>query len=136
MLNGSYVLRPYKTSLFYDKEVLFLAKGYNGNTCEFDPDLFIYRQQWIEHTAVTIKESFEFVNLVKMAGGHAPISVKEWMELDLFTREAIKMASNEVFKEMEKEQKAIQSKLEDKLESNKEYRSPFEGAPKPTFIGN
>jgi hypothetical protein len=112
----------------------FIPAGYNGDTCYIDPDLPIYRHNWIEGTAKNIKETLEIVNWVKLNGGASNLSLESWLSMDLFMREAVKIAGNEVASEHDKMVREKETKLEQKLEAAKDYKSPFEGAPKPSFI--
>ena len=125
---------PVYNKIFVDGEVKYIPDGFSGDTCIIDPDLPIYRRQWIEHNAKSFKEAFDLSNWVRMNGGNINVSLESWMSLDFFMREAIKMASNEVTKEINDEHKKAQESLERRLEDAKEYKSPFEGAPKPSFI--
>lgn len=125
---------PVYNKVFHKGTAKFIPQGYNGDTCVIDPDLPIYRQQWIEGTAKNIKESLELVNWVKMNGGTCNLSLDQWFSLDLFMREAVKLAGNEVTKETNKQVQEKEAALNQKIEAAKEYKSPFEGAPKPSFI--
>lgn len=78
-------------------------------------------------------KEFRLVDYVRI-NSSINISVKEWMDLDLFMREAVVMAVNIVVKDQQKHEAQLKSDLESKLESQKEYKSIFEGAPKPSFI--
>jgi Asp-tRNA(Asn)/Glu-tRNA(Gln) amidotransferase A subunit family amidase len=69
-----------------------------------------------------------------MNGGRMNMSPTEWMHMDLFQREAYKLAYNAYAKEENKKQQNMQSQLDKKLEDAKEYKSPFAGVTKPTFI--
>jgi len=108
--------------------------GFKGYNCSIDPDLPIYYQNWVEHIARTFMKEFRLVDFVRINGGSLSMSVNEWMNLDLFMREAVIMAVNIVVKEQNKHEAKLKSDLESKLENQKEYKSPFQGAPKPSFI--
>lgn len=111
-----------------------MPPGYKGYNCSIDPDLPIYYRNWVEHVAKTFMTEFRLVDYVRINGGSLSMSVDEWMKLDLFMREAVVMAVNKVVKEQQKHEAQLKSDLEAKLESQKEYKSPFEGAPRPSFI--
>lgn len=108
--------------------------GFKGYNCSIDPDLPIYYQNWVEHLAKSFVKEFRLIDFIRINGGSLSMSVDEWMNLDLFMREAVIMASNTVAKEQQKHESQLKSDLESKLEAQKEYKSPFEGAPKPSFI--
>lgn len=71
---------------------------------------------------------------IKINGGVANLNFKEWLDLDIFEREAIKLAANKIFKEQEDRNNQLKADLEKKLENQKEYQSPFSGIPKPSFL--
>jgi TRAP-type C4-dicarboxylate transport system substrate-binding protein len=99
-----------------------------------DPDLPIFRQQWIEHNALAVAHALEIENWVRM-GANSFISFTEWKTLSPFEREALKRVKNEVSKEIEKEVRQKEADLNQKLENAKEYKSPFAGTPPtPSFI--
>lgn len=125
---------PVYNKVFHKHTAKFVPEGYYGDTCIIDPDLPIYRQKWIEGTANNIKDSLELVNWVKLNGGTCNLSLDQWFSLDLFMREAVVMAGNEVAKETNKQIQEKEAALNQKIEAAKEYKSPFEGAPKPSFI--
>ena len=66
--------------------------------------------------------------------GGINISFSEWQNFDVFTREAVKSVANKIFNEQKKEANKIRQDMESKLESSKEYQSPFNGIPKPSFF--
>jgi hypothetical protein len=109
-------------------------QGFDGETCEIDPDLPIYRYEWIKYNASAICETFELDNLINMNGGNANVTFKDWITFDLFEREALKMAYNKYASEENKKQQRMQADMEQKMEAAKEYKSAFSGVTKPTFI--
>jgi len=125
---------PVYNKIYSDKIAHFVPHGFKGYNCTIDPDLPIYYRNWVEHIAKTFMQQFELVNYVRINGGSLSMSVDEWMKLDLFMREAVVQAVNIVVKEQQKNEAQLKSDLESKLESQKEYKSPFEGAPRPSFI--
>lgn len=125
---------PLYNRIFVDGRPRIRPEGFDGDTCVLDPDLPIYRQQWIEHNARAVAHALEIENWVRM-GGNSFISYTEWLNLSPFEREALKIIKNEVNKEIEKEVKQKEADLNNKLENAKEYRSPFAGTPStPSFI--
>lgn len=67
------------------------------------------------------------------AGG-ITISITEWLNLDMFLRESLKIVGNKLFSEQKKEANQLKADMERKLEESKEHRSAFEGIPKPSFF--
>ena len=125
---------PLYNRIFVDGRPRMRPEGYDGDTCIIDPDLPIYRQQWIEHNANAVAHALEIENWVRM-GGNSFISYTEWKNLDMFEREALKINKNKVNKEIEKDVRQKEADLNQKLESAKEYKSPFAGTPAtPSFI--
>lgn len=125
---------PLYNRIFVDGRPRMRPEGFDGDTCYLDPDLPIYRQNWIEHNAKAVGHALEIENWVRM-GGNSFISYTEWIQLDMFEREALKMIKNQVSKEIEKEVKQKEADLNQKLDNAKEYKSPFAGTPPtPSFI--
>jgi hypothetical protein len=125
---------PVYNKIFGRERPKFRPQGYDGDTCEFDPDLPIYRNNWIEYNAKALCETFELDNFLNMNGGRVNISHTEWMHMDIFMREAYKLAYNKYAREENQKQSKMQADMDQKLEAAKEYKSPFAGISKPTFI--
>ena len=126
---------PLYNKIFVDGRSRLKPEGFDGDNCFIDPDLPIYRQQWIEYNASAVANVLEIENWIRMNGGQAPISWSEWINLDFFVREAIKMISNKITKEMNKQVKQKEADLTQKMEANKPYQSVFNGTPStPSFI--
>jgi hypothetical protein len=125
---------PVYNKIFPGPRPKLRPQGFDGDTCNFDPDLPIYRNQWIQHNAQALCEAYELDNFINMNGGRLNASPTEWMKLDPFLREAFKIAYNRYAREENQKQQKMQSDLDQKLEASKEYKSPFTGITKPTFI--
>lgn len=127
-------LLPLYNKVFSATRPKLRPEGFDGDTCIMDPDLPIYRNQWIEFNAKALCAAYELDNLISMNGGRLTSSPEEWMRMDPFLREALKLAYNKYAKEENQRQSQMQSDLDQKLEASKEYKSPFSGVTKPTFI--
>jgi hypothetical protein len=125
---------PVYNKIFAEERPKLRPQGFDGKTCLIDPDLPIYRNQWIEYNAAALCEAYELDNYINMNGGRFNCSPTEWMKMDMFLREAFKLAYNKYAREENKKQMQMQSDLDQKLEASKEYKSPFTGITKPTFI--
>lgn len=127
-------LIPVYNKIFVDSRAKLKPEGFEGSTCSIDPDLPIYRNNWIEYNAQALCNVYELDNFIAMNGGRANISSTEWLTMDLFTREAYKLAYNNYAKEENKKQSQMKADLDQKMEAAKDYKSPFSGITKPTFI--
>lgn len=125
---------PVYNKIFARERPKMRPQGFDGITCEIDPDLPIYRYEWIQHNAKAINEAFELDNLINMNGGNANVTYKDWISFDLFEREALKIAYNKYATEENKKQQKMQADIDQKIEAAKEYKSAFSGVTKPTFI--
>jgi len=127
-------LIPLYNKIFVDNRAKTKPEGFEGRNCSLDPDLFIYRNNWIEYNAQALCSAYELDNFISMNGGIANLTNTEWMTMDLFLREAYKLAYNKYAKDENQKQHRMQADLEQKMEASKEYKSPFSGITKPTFI--
>lgn len=125
---------PIYNKIFGNSRPKLRPEGFDGETCIMDPDLPIYRNQWIEFNAQALSQAYELDNFISMNGGRLNCSPSEWMKMDPFLREAFKLSYNKYAKEENQKQSKMQSDLDQKLEASKEYKSPFSGITKPTFI--
>lgn len=127
-------LIPVYNKIFVDSRAKLKPEGFDGKLCSWDADLPIYRNNWIEHNAKALSDAFELDNFIAMNGGQANLTRTDWFEMDLFLREAFKLAYNKYAREENKKQSQMKADLDQKLEASKEYKSPFSGVSKPTFI--
>lgn len=140
LIHGSYAFYAQKVSIIplynrvHIKEAVFVPSGYSGENVYHDPDLPIYYENWRETIANSIREALEIDNWVQLNIGGVRIPLNEWKTYDLFEREAIKISANKVFVEQEKANNRAKADMEQKLEASKEYRSNFDGLPKPSFF--
>lgn len=118
----------------HTKDPVYIPKGYNGDTCTLDPDLPVYYQNWVDHVAKVSSEAFDLINWVNLQVGGISISINEWMELDVFMREAIKFSANKVFTQQKKESERMKQEMQQKMETSGPYKSSFDGIPKPSFF--
>lgn len=125
---------PVYNKIFTEGRPKLKPQGFDGKTCVMDPDLPIYRNQWIEYNAKALCEAYQLDNFINMSGGRINSTVTEWMTMDPFLREALVIAYNKYAKDENQRQNKMQSDLDQKLEAAKEYKSPFSGITKPTFI--
>lgn len=125
---------PVYNKIYSEKIAYFLPPNFKGYECSIDPDLPIYYKRWVEHIANSFIKEFALIDWVRSNGGVLNMTITEWLSLDLFMREAALMAVNQVMKEQQKNEAQLRSDLEAKIESQKEYKSPFSGVSKPTFI--
>ncbi len=118
----------------YTREATFVPKKYTECNWQIDEDLPIYFHNWKEHIGLTFADAFDLYSWVNLNIGGVTVSINDWMNLDMFIREAIKLASNKVFHEQKKEAEQMRQDMERKIEDSKPHRSAFEGIPKPSFF--
>lgn len=125
---------PLYNKVYVDNRPKLRPEGFDGDTCSFDPDLPIYHSNWIEYNAQALRKTFQLDNFIRMNGGVCNWTPESYMKCDPFLREAFMLAYNAYAKEENQKQQRLQSDLDQKLEASKEYKSPFSGVTKPTFI--
>lgn len=127
-------LIPVYNKIFVDSRAKLKPEGFDGDLCSWDPDLPIYRNNWIEHNAQALVNVLELDNFIAMNGGSINCNPNDWLKLDMFYRQALTLAFNNYAKEENKKQSQMKADLDQKLEASKDYKSPFSGVSKPTFI--
>lgn len=127
-------LIPVYNKIFVDSRAKLKPEGFDGKLCSWDPDLPVYRNNWVEHNAKALSDAFELDNFIVMNGGTINTDPLQWIQLDPIYREALKLAFNKYAREENKKQSQMKADLDQKLEASKEYKSPFSGVSKPTFI--
>lgn len=127
-------LIPLYNKIFTEDKPLLRPEGFDGDTCIMDPDLPIYRKNWVEHNAKVDIEVYEMENWVRM-GGNSFISWTEWKQLPPFEREGLKIIKNKVTREINKEVQQKEAEITQKMEAAKPHISPFANTPNtPSFI--
>lgn len=118
----------------HTKVAVYRPNHYDGDSCTLDPDLPIYRQNWIEFVAQNFRREFEIDNWCQLSMSGINIRLDEWLHLPLFLREAVKLSGNHLIHEQQKQNEQVKKEMERKLEESQEHRSAFEGIPKPSFF--
>lgn len=98
-----------------------------------DPDLIIYRRNWIEGVAKNIRDKANLDNWVRASNTcNVPLGVN-WLDMDELWLTAVSMSIDEFIKEQNKASSDHLQQMQTKLEALKPYQSPMDSIPKPTF---
>lgn len=98
-----------------------------------DPDLIIYRKNWIEAVGKNIRDKALLDNWVRVSNScNVPLGIN-WLDMDDLWLEAVSSAVNDFVKEQNKASSEHLNQMQSKLEALKPYQSPMDSIPKPTF---
>lgn len=117
-----------------DSRCEFISKRFTNTLYYIDPDLPIYYQNWINHLARIIRNFYELDDLWNLNGGKFHLTSDQWINMNLYEREAHKMVASSKIEESNKEAKKQKMEMEQKMEAAKEYRSQFSGITMPRFV--
>lgn len=99
-----------------------------------DPDMIIYRMNWVKAVAANIRAKAQLDNWVRVANCcDMPLGVS-WLEMDDLWLAAISSAVDDFVKEQNKASSEQLHQMQSKLESLKPYQSPMDSIPKPSFM--
>lgn len=99
-----------------------------------DPDLIIYRKNWIEAISKNIRKHAQLDNWVRASNTcNVPLGIN-WLDMDELWLTAVSMSIDEFIKEQNKASTEHLNQMQNKLESLKPYQSPMDSIPKPTFF--
>lgn len=99
-----------------------------------DPDMIIYRNNWVKAVAANIRSQANLDNWVRVSNCcNIPLGIS-WLEMDELWLTAISSAVDDFVKEQNKASTEHLQQMQSKLESLKPYQSPMDSIPKPNFI--
>jgi hypothetical protein len=99
-----------------------------------DPDMIIYRHNWVKAIAANIRDKAQLDNWVRVSNCcNIPLGI-DWLDMDELWLTAISTAVDEFVKEQNKASSEHMQQMQSKIEALKPYQSPMESIPKPHFF--
>lgn len=99
-----------------------------------DPDMLIYRMNWVKAVAANIRRQAQLDNWVRIANCcDVPLGM-DWLDMDELWLTALTSAVDDFIKEQNKASSEQLHQMQSKLESLKPYSSPMDSVPKPSFF--
>ena len=100
-----------------------------------DPELPVLQRQWIDSLGSFLREESgldQWVRASSATNGGIPLGMN-FIEMDMFWREALTQSVNAFVKDQNEAQKEVMDSMTRKIEELKPNQSLLSGTPKPSF---